>query len=397
MVEDVSAPRLIETSPPPADVPDEPTAVPPEPAAAGRVPLPRLLTGVTLSPAEASLVSVRLLESVHASRARDGSLYDDDRWTAALTRSGDVEVTRVEGNAGVPLDELLAQLSSNARRLPAHPAPAQLVLLRRLEELAAEPGLEPGARAARLEAGLVEVLGPSAARRLGAQLADLVSAAAHLEVTTRAPLAVASPAVAMRPRSRTPWRRRSAGRRRLPARRAVAIALLLVAVSAGSGYVLTRRTGDASAGAEGRDPSTAAPSGEARSRSSSEPAGRASTRPRFATLAPRQAGAVTGLELRPVAACDTGAPCPVTVTVRLRPAPDVRVVTWRVGTATSCDGDLSWSPPVDVGAQPGWTSVYATTAVPIPERRPVVLVAATTTPARAQSPPVPVAGSSPSC
>lgn len=394
MVEDISALRLTETGPPPPDVQDEPTAEPPEPAAAGRVPLHRLLTAVTLSPAEASLVSVRLLESVGASRATGGSLSDDDLWAAALTRSGGVAATRAEGNAGAALDELLGQLCRNARRLPAHPAPAQLVLLRRLEEAAAEPGLEPGARAARLEAGLVEVLGASAPQRLGAQLADLVGASAHLAASTRAPLAVASPPVTRLARSRPPWHGRPSGRRRRPARRAAAIALLLVAAAAGSGYVLTRRTGDASAGAEGGDPATAAPSGEART--SPTPSERPA-RPRFASLAPRQAGAVTGLELRPVAGCDRGAPCPVTVTVRLRPASDVRVVTWRVGTATSCAGELRWSPPVGVGAQPGWTRVYATSSVPIPERGPVVLVAATTTPARAQSPPVPVAGSSPSC
>jgi hypothetical protein len=394
MVEDVSAPRLTETGPPPPDVQDGPTAVPPEPAARGRVPLHRLLTAVTLSPAEASLVSVRLLESVGASRAAGGSLGDDDLWAAALTRTGGVEATRAEGNAGAALDELLGQLCRNARRLPAHPAPAQLFLLRRLEEAAAEPGLEPGARAAGLEAGLVEVLGPGAPERLGAQLADLVGASAHLAASTRAPLAVATPPVARRARSHPPWRGRPAGRRRRPARRAAAIAVLLVAVAAGSGYVLTRRTGDASAGAEGRDPTTAAPSGE--SRTSPTPSERPA-RPRFASLAPREAGAVTGVELRPVAECDRGGSCPVTVTVRLRPASDVRVVTWRVGTASSCDGDLSWSPPVGVGAQPGWTSVYATSSVPIPQRGPAVLVAATTTPARAQSPPAPVAGSSPSC
>jgi hypothetical protein len=85
------------------------------------------------------------------------------------------------------------------------------------------------------------------------------------------------------------------------------------------------------------------------------------------------------------------------VTVRFRPDSTTRVFTWRVGIARSCGADISWSAPLGVTAQPGWTSVYASSSVAVPEGRSPVLVALTSAPARAQSPPVPVVGSSLRC
>jgi hypothetical protein len=85
------------------------------------------------------------------------------------------------------------------------------------------------------------------------------------------------------------------------------------------------------------------------------------------------------------------------VTVHFRPAPTTQPVVWKVGTARSCEGRVTWSPPITVTAQPGWTTVYASSSVPVPQGRALALVALTTTPARAQSPAVPVTGSSLRC
>lgn len=424
MVQEVSTPRAPDAGPPASEVVEERPAGPPGSAVgAGRVPLDRLLTMATLSPAEATFVACRLLESTDRPRPVDGALpHDDgwdDRWEVAITASGGVEATPAGPRSGAAVPELLGQLVRSARRLPAHPAAGQLVLLRRLEEAAAETGAEPGARAGRLRRALVETLGADASERLGLQLAHLVDAYVHVAASTTAQPRVAAGAGVVqpglglpgpdspgprrptparfsrrRPRSRGP----ALGRRRAPARRAVLAVLLLVVAVAGSGYVLTRRADDASAGSGG-GPATAGPSGKASAGATPESAQRASSRPRarVETLAPRQAGVVTGVELRRAGACTPGALCAVTVTTRFRPAPSAQAVTWRVGTATSCNGSVTWSAPVSVTAQPGWTSVYASSSVPVPRGRSVALVATTTAPARAQSPPVPATESSLRC
>ena len=67
-------------------------------------------------------------------------------------------------------------------------------------------------------------------------------------------------------------------------------------------------------------------------------------------------------------------------------------------TTVSADGsgtaDIA---PTTVTAQAGWTTVYASSSVRVPKGRSLALIALTTTPARAQSPPVPVAGASLHC
>lgn len=422
MVQEVSSSRATDPGPPAPEAEEERPAGSPGPAAeAGRVPLDRLLGMVTLSPAEAAFVAARLMETSDVPHPVDGAfdltLTHDDRWVVALTDSGDVEATRAGPRSGAALPELLGELVHSARRLPAHPSAAQLALLRRLEEAAADTTPDPGARAARLRRALVETVGADASERLRAQLADLVRAYVHMAASTTAQPGVPTPTPAdvarpdphppgprrpaptrlsrRRPRSRGPAR----SRRRAPAGRvALALVLLLVAV-VGSGYVLATRGDDPGAGADRSDPAPTEPGGKASAGESPEPAGRASSRPRprVETLAPRQAGAVTGVELRRAGDCSPGALCAVTVTARFRPAATAQVVTWRVGTATSCNGGVSWSPPVSVTAQPGWTRVYASSSVQVPRRPAVALVATTTAPARAQSSPVPVTGSSLRC
>jgi hypothetical protein len=174
----------------------------------------------------------------------------------------------------------------------------------------------------------------------------------------------------------------------------VPVALLLVAALAGSGYVLLREPEDGSAGANGSGTTPAAPR-TTPSTSSGKDAGKGAPRPRVQTLAPRQAGPVSAVELVKAGECRPGALCAVTVTARFSPASTARLVTWRVGTARSCTSDVTWSPPVTVTAQPGWTSVYASSSVAVPAGRPLAIVALTSAPARAQSAPVPVTGSLP--
>lgn len=411
MVQDVSPPPVVDAGPPPSEVEDGPDG-PPGPVPG--VPLARLLAVATLSPAEASFVALGMLGCTGGPCASERS-SPEECWAVRVTRSGEVEATRVDPASGASVAELLGELVRSARRLPAHPAAGHLLLLRRLEEVAAAPGPDRPARAERLGTTLVEVLGADAAGRLGARLADLVDAYSRMAPGVPPPLgapagASAGPAAVRhgrrppaprrprRPRrlrrSRPQGRGRTVSSRRPPARRATLVVLILVVALAGSGYVLTRRTGGASADAEGGGATTIAPGGRT---PGSRPSAKPSSRPGIRTLAPGRAGAVVGVRLLPLGECSPGQSCGVTVTAHLRPASTARTVTWRVGTATSCRSEVRWSAPVSVTARPGWTTVYASSSVLLPPGRSVGLVAATTAPARAQSPPMSPAGSTLRC
>jgi hypothetical protein len=382
--------------------PEQEATAQPSPAPARGVPLRRLLPVVVLSPAQACLVAVQLLDATHPSGSTNGTNPADDLWSVAITPSGGVEVARAAAGEGTPVTALLEGLAENARRLPAHPTSEQVLLLRRLEEVAADP--RPGARARDLEGALAEMLGSGARQRLSGQLAALVGAFAHVAASVAVPAdartapAVSRPAprrAAPPPGPSRPSRRRGriTGHRRPRTRRLLLVALLIAAALAASGYVVLRDQDPAPPGASDRDGRRAEPTAPADS--SREPAGRQrpDPRPDVTTLAGRASGPITGVEVAGAAACTPGTPCPVTVTVRFRPATTTQPVTWRVGAARSCGSPVTWSAPVTVTAQPGWTSVYAGSSVPVPEGRSPVLVALTTAPARAQSPPVPVAGS----
>lgn len=177
------------------------------------------------------------------------------------------------------------------------------------------------------------------------------------------------------------------------------VVLVLAAVTASSGYVVLRDPGGGIAGALGRDDNSPAPSTPTPSAPSNKPGEQPGPGPRqdIRALAGRHAGPITGVEVQIGANCTPGALCPVTVTVHLRPAATTQPVVWKVGAARLCGRGITWSPPITVTAQAGWTTVYASSSIPVPRGRSLALVALTTTPARAQSPPVPVTGSSLRC
>ncbi|RYU11795.1 hypothetical protein [Nocardioides iriomotensis] len=378
----------------------------------------RLLSVAVLTPAQASLLAVQLIEAARLDGAGNGSSPAGTRLAGVtLTPAGEIGVTRSAAGAGTTVTELIEQLLDSARRLPAHPKPDQLVLLRSLEEAAADPLLDPEARARALEGALVDTLGPGARQRLTRQLAALVAAFGHVApgvlvgaekrpapgpVRSAAPARSAAdlnraapprpPASHAGRRSRVLLRRRTKGR-------AVLVALVLAAVLAVGGYVVLNGPGSDFAGSLGREDNPAAPDTTA----PDQPSGKPPQKPdrdraqAVASVAPRQAGPVTGVVLQSAGSCRPGSLCPVTVTVHFRPASISRTVGWKVGAARVCRPGITWSGPVTVTAQPGWTTVYASSSVRVPKGRRLALTALTTTPARAQSRPVPVAGASLQC
>ena len=386
----------------------------------------RLLSVATLTPAQASLIAVQLLDAAHVASLGNGE-HPTVLGPVTLTPSGDIDVS-MPAETGRPVTELLEQLVQNARRLPAHPSPEQLALLHRLEA-ADDPLVDPGARARALEAALSDTLGPDARQRLVGQLAALVDAFAHVAPgapvgddtppapgpgrATTAPARITSTTAApggsrsgprraaapARPASNRPPRRTRVLLHRRTRGRVALVALVVAAVLAVSGYVVLGGPGSDIVSSLGRDDTPAAPDTTAPDTPAKEPAkkpqpDRAQAVP---TVAPRQAGPITGVVLEKAASCQPGALCPVTVTVHFRPATTSRTIGWKVGAAQVCKPGITWSGPVTVTAQPGWTTVYASSSVRVPKGRSLALTALTTTPARAQSRPVPVAGASLQC
>ena len=430
MPHEVSASKTTNTVPEQPGGGQESAAGPPPTGGSVRaVPFDRLLSVAVLTPAQASLVAVQLLDAAQMSGTVDGEYLAACLGAVTLTPSGDIVVDRPHADEEGPgLTELLEQLLQNARRLPAHPRPEQLRLLRRLEEATRGPLVEPSARARELEAALADTLGSGARQRLSGQLAALVEAFAHVapsvpsasgalpapraERTTTAAPAIARAASAA-PGSSPPAVHRAAPARHAPSRprrrralfhprkrgRRVALVVLVVAaVLASSGYVMFHQ-GGVLFGSHGRGSDPAAPTTTAPAQPSKQPAKqpRPHRRQPVPTLAAGHAGAITGVVVQKAGRCKPGGLCPVKVTVHFRPASTTRPVGWKVGVARLCKRGITWTARTGVTAQAGWTRVFAHSSVRVPKGRSLALVALTTTPARAQSRPVPVTGSSLRC
>ncbi|HEU5046155.1 MAG TPA: hypothetical protein VFT75_18690 [Nocardioidaceae bacterium] len=384
------------------------------------LPFDRLLSVAVLTPGQATLVAVQLLDAVDRSGTYAGGVR---LGAVALAPSGDIRVAPAPPHGGTLVSELLGQLLQNARRLPAHPRPEQLQLLRRLETAVdGDPSREPDELARELEEALTETLGPGYRQRLSDQLAALVHAFAH--VAPSVPAAVGggpSPVLvgtlvanhrASRPVSRraapartganrSPDRSRALMHRRRRGGRVALVVLILAAVVAGGGYLLVRGqglgfVGSLVGGSQPAAPATTAPAHTPKQQAKHQRQQRHHSRA-VPAVAGRHAGPVTAVMVRKTGSCKPGAQCPVKVTVHLRPSSTTRAIGWKVGAARLCRRGMHWSPATTVTAQPGWTTVFAHSSVRVPKGRSLALVALTTTPARAQSRPVPVTGPSLHC
>jgi hypothetical protein len=106
--------------------------------------------------------------------------------------------------------------------------------------------------------------------------------------------------------------------------------------------------------------------------------------------APAAAGSVTGVDLRPLAACAPGAPCDLRLLVRLVPGADPQVVTWSYRVVDRCTGATETVPGGSVTAPAQAGQVAAVGTLPLPALPAVAVLAVTDGPAVAASPPVSV-------
>ncbi|MGH3412604.1 MAG: hypothetical protein ACRDPH_05955 [Marmoricola sp.] len=401
----------------------QPGAPTPEDARpASSVPLDRLLRVAILTPAQAEFVAAGVLDSLareHAEGVVAGGLGAAD---VLVDVHGRVRLTRPDhptdpDDAEDPyvarsrdLDGMLrvvAELGRNARSGVAHPGDAQEEVLARLGAVGA--GDFGGAAQA------AERLGAStdseAAPRLRAQLAALAGAFERVDreaapVPPRPVPARAEHSGSTREttpvRATRSWHSRGGGGRlRLVAALVVGALVVAAAVVFGVGPGRSLFGGSSPSGS-GSGSASRGGSGTGQHQSAGHHHAHASgntpaVRRAVPRLAPAAAGAVQGVQLAPAGPCDSGATCLVKVTVKIDPAPTVEPVRWRVGTVRRCGESPVWGPVTAVDAQPGWTTVYATSTVHVPRGRAPALVAVTRAPAGAQSRAVFPTGHHPHC
>lgn len=115
------------------------------------------------------------------------------------------------------------------------------------------------------------------------------------------------------------------------------------------------------------------------------------------TLAPRIAGAVQAVDVRPLRSCTPGSTCPVRVVIALTASNRPTTVSWSVAVVDRCTGRVTRHPEGRLGAARREVSVVGYADVAIPKGHPVALVAVTSTPAAAASRAVPVPATGRTC
>jgi hypothetical protein len=115
------------------------------------------------------------------------------------------------------------------------------------------------------------------------------------------------------------------------------------------------------------------------------------------SFGPKQAGDITAVELRALGRCSAGGTCTMQTTVRITPTDDYREVSARLAVVDRCTGDVRKVPAGTVLTQPGWTSTFLTTSTRLPDSPRLGVVAITTGPARATSPPLRITGDGGRC
>jgi hypothetical protein len=104
--------------------------------------------------------------------------------------------------------------------------------------------------------------------------------------------------------------------------------------------------------------------------------------------APGATGAVNGVDLRALQPCSAGTTCSVRVLMHLQEQPQPLTVRWAFQLADRCTGTQITVPGGEVSVASRQTDVSVVAAVPLPASRALAVIAVTSAPASAASPPL---------
>lgn len=384
------------------------------------VSLARLLAAATLTPVQATYVATEVLRGVaalHAAGLAHGRLTGSN---VVIDVDGQPRLADWAPHALVPphdVDDVFAQdldharalvknLAANADRPVIHHDGRYDGLMAALAATAHAPDDEPAEATARgLEAALLEYLGDDTSTagtraEIGAVITTLTRRSSPRERPAAVRRSEPIPVPGLLPSGRLSeanWRR--AGRLRWWRRVAVALA---VAALVGTVFVLARGpVADAVDRIVGRDDSpgdtsqvapTDSPSPDADPTAPLDP-----TPEPVPELAPPQSGDVLSVTLTPVATCAAGSDCLLRATARITPSSEFRQVDVVIRVVDRCTGVVRAAGSRSVSAEPGWSSVFVTIQSRLPRSDALGVVALTTAPDRAASPPLLLPPSGASC
>lgn len=409
--------ELLSAQNPPPDQPIEPEETSPVDGVALR----RLLAVAALTPAQAGLLALDLVEALEAAPGDGrGPEHIDDRSTIVTADGRLALVPEASPADGVkvprprpPTEDatsLTRRLIANARTSGARPSAGATLLTDRVggtfDDL---PDL-----AGRVRRAVAEVLpldDPEQVSRVRRQLSALATATKgnppaqngdpfevrEEERRPDIPLQVSRAAVL----TREDWRRVSRPvwhrKRRLLTRRTIVIALVVALVGALAWWVVPGgiaqldRGWDAMFGTA--EPSqrfapVAPPPGEPRKvTGGAESAGKRPGPVR--SFGPREAAPITEVTVeRAQGACSPGEVCPVRVDVHLNDLVARTGVTWSLRVVDRCSGKARLATGGTMAAEPGRRQVYGVGQPDLPTGKALAIVAVTTEPARTASAPL---------
>lgn len=389
------------------------------------VPLHQLLSVATLSPAQAALLARDVASGIRAAQPPGGThTLGIDGSSLRLTRSGHVSFAPMwdgenAGRAPEQAGAIVAKLVANARQA----GPARQEAAARLQTLVAANGdVAALARAADEVAGeLLDGLATHRVRQVRRSLGALAVASQGLDDVNgdgaapggsdednqivpqlRRPSVtpVVLPRVPTAPRGRVPRRRVYHRRRRVGVGRILLAVLLMAALAALAWWAAPRLwaevqdSWDELFGTEDPPPVEIEPvqpppedededggsDEEETSASEDDPDEPADVE----APAPESAGAVDAVRLD--GDCEPGNACAVRVEIDLEAASSSRDVTWEFHVIDRCGDDVETVTGVTVTAQPGWTQVWGSSQLDLPDGAALAVLAVTESPDEAASP-----------
>jgi hypothetical protein len=357
-------------------------------ARTGEVRLTRLVALAALSPAQAVEVGAGLLAVVELDQAREHGDPDDggpaiDRITVDVggrvivgpgPRAGGLPAVGV--GAGAPARGDAALLGELAGAVRAQVGPGNPVNARLVDELDRAVAELPVAGVAAVRQRLEEACAALDRRAVRAELGALVRALTASTGTAGPGDAARPERMAEAPSGAPP----PAGPRRAVRTRfwawLLSVAVLVAVVALEVVLLRDNIAADVHLLLEaGRSGSTAS--------AATQPDGLPVIPP-----APPAAGAVAGIDVRPLTTCMPATPCTVRVLLRLVPAADPRTASWRFELTDRCTGATDSASGGSVTVPAGSQNVAVVDTVPLPPYSAVAVSAVTEQPAVAAAPPV---------